>query len=240
MTTTIQKPPRAEQPNLAGGILARVLQIAVVFGVIGAVLFVAAGRLDWPWAWLMLGIYLASVAVNATAMRHHPETVAERGRPAEMKRWDQVISGLWGLAQFLLVPLVAGLDERFGWTAELAAAWHLAGALAFAAGLALFGWAMVTNAYFSTVVRIQAERGHTVCRSGPYRWVRHPGYVGAILQSLAMPLLLGSAWALAPGVAAAALMTLRTALEDRTLQAELPGYREYAQEVRYRLVPGVW
>ncbi len=241
MTLATQQPPRTERPNLAGAIAARILQVAIAFGLMGAALFLAAGRLDWPWAWLMLGIYVASVAVNAFFMRHNPETVAERGQPAEkMRTWDQVIGGLWGLAQFLLVPLAAGLDVRFGGTPPLDAAWHLAGALVFALGLGLFGWAMITNAYFSTVVRIQTERGHRVCRSGPYQWVRHPGYVGAIAQSLAMPLLLGSAWALAPGLAAAALMVARTALEDRTLQAELPGYREYTQDVRYRLVPGIW
>jgi protein-S-isoprenylcysteine O-methyltransferase Ste14 len=107
-------------------------------------------------------------------------------------------------------------------------------------GLALSGWAMIVNAYFSTAVRIQRERGHTVCRTGPYRFVRHPGYVGYMLQSLGIPLLLGSWWALLPGVTAMALMIIRTAFEDRMLQAELPGYPEYAREVRYRLVPGIW
>ena len=109
-----------------------------------------------------------------------------------------------------------------------------------AAGLALSGWAMIVNAYFSTVVRIQRERGHTVCRTGPYRFVRHPGYVGFMLQSLGIPLLLGSWWALLPGFAAIAVMIIRTAFEDRMLQAELPGYQEYVRDVHYRLLPGIW
>ena len=104
----------------------------------------------------------------------------------------------------------------------------------------MFGWAMTTNAFFSTAVRIQSDRGHTVCRSGPYRFVRHPGYVGAILMSLGTPLLLGSAWALIPAAAAMVLMVLRTHLEDDTLRAELPGYEDYAHDVRYRLVPRLW
>ena len=99
---------------------------------------------------------------------------------------------------------------------------------------------MLTNAYFSTAVRIQTDRGQTVCRSGPYRFVRHPGYVGAILQSLGIPFLLGSWWALIPGLAAVVFIVIRTALEDRTLQYELVGYWDYAQEVRFRLVPGIW
>jgi len=99
---------------------------------------------------------------------------------------------------------------------------------------------MIANAYFSTAVRIQSDRGHTVCRTGPYRFVRHPGYVGFILQSLGTPFLLGSLWTLVPGITATVLMIIRTSLEDRTLQAELPGYRDFVQEVRYRLVPGIW
>jgi protein-S-isoprenylcysteine O-methyltransferase Ste14 len=195
----------------------------------------------WLWAWVLLGIYLVSVFINSAFMlRTSPETIAERGQPKEMKDWDKLVGGLWGLAQFLLLPLVAGLDVRFGWTRELSTPWHLAGAVVFAAGLGLFGWAMITNAYFSTVVRIQSDRGQSVCSTGPYRFVRHPGYVGAILQSFGMPFLLGSFWALVPGLAAAGLMLVRTYLEDRTLQAELPGYREFARQVRYRLVPGLW
>jgi protein-S-isoprenylcysteine O-methyltransferase Ste14 len=241
MNTKSEIPPTENRPNVAAGIAARVLQIVIGFGLLAAVLFLAAGRLDWLWAWVLLGIYLVGVAINAVFMlRNNLETIAERGRPREMKDWDKVVGGLWSLAQFLVLPLVAGLDVRFGWTRELSAAWQIAGAVVFAVGLGLFGWAMVTNAYFSTAVRIQSDRGQTVCRTGPYRFVRHPGYVGTIVQSLGIPLLLGSLWALIPGVTAAALMIVRTALEDRTLRAELPGYRDFVQEVRYRLVPGIW
>jgi protein-S-isoprenylcysteine O-methyltransferase Ste14 len=141
---------------------------------------------------------------------------------------------------YLVLPLVAGLDVRFGWTRALSVAWHLAGAVGLTVGFGLAAWAMISNAYFSTAVRIQSERGHTVCRSGPYRYVRHPGYVGFALLSLGVPLLLGSWWALIPGVTGVVLMIIRTAFEDRMLQAELLGYRDYTQEVRYRLVPGIW
>ncbi len=107
-------------------------------------------------------------------------------------------------------------------------------------GFAIFSWAMASNAFFSTVVRVLADRGHTVCSTGPYRFVRHPGYVGAIAQSFSAPLLLGSLWALIPAGLAALFLIVRTALEDRTLHAELDGYRGYAARVRYRLLPGVW
>jgi len=241
MNTKPEVSPAESHPNIAAGIAARFLQIVIGFGLLAAVLFLAAGRLNWLWAWVSLGIYLVSVLINSAFMLHtSPATIAERGRPKEMKDWDKVVGGLWGLAQSLLLPLMAGLDVRFGWTRELSIPWHVVSAVVFAAGLGLFGWAMKTNTYFSTVVRIQTDRGQTVCSSGPYRFVRHPGYVGAILQAVGLPFLLGSLWALIPGIMAVGLMIIRTALEDRTLQVELPGYREFVQKVRYRLIPGIW
>lgn len=233
-------PQSRPRDDVARGIALRAVQIGVMFLLIGVVLFGAAGRLGWTWGWAYLAIYLASTLVNAWFLRRDPELVAERGRPGQMPRWDKALGGLWSLAQFVLLPLVAGLDERFGWTGPVDVAWHLAGALIFGAGLALFGWAMIANAYFSTVARVQPERGQAVCREGPYRFVRHPGYVGAILQSIGTPFLLGSLWALLPAVAAGALMAARTSFEDRMLMAGLPGYESYARDVRHRLVPGVW
>jgi protein-S-isoprenylcysteine O-methyltransferase Ste14 len=150
------------------------------------------------------------------------------------------VSGLWAAAQYLALPLVAGLDARFGWSALLDVGWHWLGAGTFAGGLALISWAMMVNTYFSTVVRVQRERGQTVCRTGPYRYVRHPGYAGILLQSLGIPVLLGTWWALIPGIAAIGLMVIRTVFEDRLLRAELAGYQAYAQDVRFRLVPGIW
>jgi protein-S-isoprenylcysteine O-methyltransferase Ste14 len=107
-------------------------------------------------------------------------------------------------------------------------------------GYALFVWATASNTFFSQIVRIQVERGHTVVTGSPYRTVRHPGYAGAILFELAVPILLASWGALITGGLGAILLILRTALEDRTLQAELAGYMDYARQVRYRLVPGIW
>jgi protein-S-isoprenylcysteine O-methyltransferase Ste14 len=241
MSSKSEMPTTEKRPSVAAGIAARVGTVAFFVVLQAVILFLAAGRLNWTWAWVYLGICLVSMAINGTfLLRTSPETIAERGRPQATQDWDKVIGGLWALVLYLLLPLVAGLDVRFGWTPALGAAWNVAGAVALAAGLELGGWAMVANAYFSTAVRIQSDRGQTVCSSGPYRFVRHPGYVGFILQSLGTPLLLGSLWALIPGLIAAILIVIRTTFEDRFLQAELPGYREYAQQVRYRLVPGVW
>jgi len=226
---------------IAAGIAMRAGTIALFMVVQAALLFGGAGRLDWPWAWVYIGVSLATLAVGGAIMlRTSPETIAERGRPGGTRGWDKVVTGVWLVAAFLALPLVAGLDARFGWTRALSTSWHVAGAAVLALGYGLTVWAMRTNAYFSTAVRIQSERGHAVCSSGPYRVVRHPGYVGYTLQYLAMPFLLGSLWALLPWLAATVSMVIRTALEDRMLHGELPGYREYAQQVRYRLVPGVW
>jgi protein-S-isoprenylcysteine O-methyltransferase Ste14 len=122
----------------------------------------------------------------------------------------------------------------------LGSGWNVAGAIGYAAGLALFSWAMIVNAFFSTAARIQDDRGQTVCQSGPYRFLRHPGYTGILLQSIGTPILLGSLWALIPGIATIGFMVARTVLEDRMLREELAGYAEYAGRVRFRLVPDVW
>lgn len=241
MNSKPEMPTTEKRPSMTAGIVARVGTVAFFIVLQAVILFLAAGRLTWTWAWVYLAICLGSVAINGAIMlRTSPETIAERGQPQTTQDWDKVIGGLWALVLYLILPLVAGLDTRFGWTPELSVAWNLAGAVVLAAGLGLGGWAMIANAYFSTAVRIQSDRGQTVCRSGPYRFVRHPGYVGFILQSLGTAILLGSLWALIPGITAAALIVIRTVLEDRFLQSELPGYREYARQVRYRLVPGVW
>jgi protein-S-isoprenylcysteine O-methyltransferase Ste14 len=191
---------------------------------------------------VFLGINVVSVTVNATLLsRTNLETIAERGRGiTHMKGWDRAIAGVWSAAQYIAIPLVSGLDVRFGWTPELSSVDHVAGGVILASGLELMSWAMIVNAYFSTAARVQTERGQTVCRTGPYRVVRHPGYAGAIQQSLGTPFLLGSAWALIAAVVAVVAIVARTILEDRMLQAELPGYAAYAREVRYHLIPGIW
>ena len=239
------KAHRSAQPigksDLTSAILKRMFQVLVTLLIQAAILFIASGRLDWVWAWVFIGLYLVGISINAAIMlRYSPETIAERAKAREMREWDKVVAGLWAVIYFVLMLLVAGLDVRFGWTGQMSLAFQIAGAMAFILGSALFSWAMISNAYFATVVRIQEERGHKVCTSGPYRFVRHPGYLGAIIQSLAVPLLLGSLWSLVPGGLAVLLMIIRTALEDRTLREELDGYKEYARRVRYRLLPGVW
>lgn len=238
MTTASKAAPAAA--SITSDVLARFIQIAFVFALQAVILFAGAGRLDWLWAWVYLGSFAASVAINAALLlRTNLEIVVERGRAiGHMRRWDRLVSGLWAACQYLALPLIAGLDIRFAWTGEVSPIVQVAGAVVLASGLGLFSWAMIVNAYFSTAAQVQP--GQMVCRVGPYRFVRHPGYAGAILQSVGAALLLGSWWAVIPGVAAGVCMVIRTVLEDRMLRSELPGYSDYAREVPFRLVPRYW
>jgi protein-S-isoprenylcysteine O-methyltransferase Ste14 len=214
-----------------------------VLGVAGmaVALFWSAGRLDWWPAWVAIAIWLAwFTAMEVATLRFNPALMAERLRPPkEAELWDRFIVSILRLAQ-LARYILAGLDLRYAWTGDFPMAAQIAGLVVCLLSCALFTWAMASNAYFSQVVRIQAERGHTVATGGPYRYVRHPGYVGMILFELALSTLLASWWALAAGGVCVILLILRTALEDRTLQAKLTGYVDYARLVRYRLVPGIW
>ena len=144
--------------------------------------------------------------------------------------------GLTQLARYI----IAGLDQRWSWTGDLPLVAQLAALALCILGYALVVWATASNAFFSQIVRIQAERGQTVASGGPYHFVRHPAYIGAILYELASPVLLASGWALVVSVFSTILLVVRTALEDRTLQAQLAGYADYARRVRQRLIPGIW
>jgi protein-S-isoprenylcysteine O-methyltransferase Ste14 len=212
--------------------------MGVVF--VAVTLLVPAGRWDWGWAWALVAVYAAWIAATTLLLiRRNPELLAERAaRHKGDKGWDTILLSIVGLAT-VAKHILAGLDLRWG-GAQMPLAPHLVGLIVATLGQALVVWATVANAFFSKVVRIQEDRGHAVVRSGPYRYVRHPGYVGTIAFELSTPFLLGSWWALIPGALAALLMIVRTAIEDRTLQTELDGYGDYSTKVRYRLLPGIW
>jgi protein-S-isoprenylcysteine O-methyltransferase Ste14 len=212
--------------------------------VVGLSLFIPAGTANWPMGWALVGVYL--VWTTATALLlipRSPDLLIERmARRKDAKMWDTMLMSVVGLTT-LTKHIVAGLDFRRGWTANV---WQVPLGLQIAAlfvaalGYALGLWAMTANAYFSKILRIQEDRDHTVATDGPYRYVRHPGYTGTVLFELTTPIALGSLWALIPGGLSALLMIVRTALEDKTLQKELAGYTDYTEQVRYRLLPGVW
>lgn len=204
-----------------------------------------SGRWNWweAWVYALLGVFGFIVSRVLVNMRH-PDLLAERGKFMQhenTKPWDQILARLLGLGG-ALIPLAAGLDMRYGWTAngfDLPA--ELAALAVILLGYVIGSWALLENRFFSGVVRIQVERGHKVVDTGPYRFIRHPGYAGALLTYWLTPVFLDSIWTFVPVAALTVVLILRTALEDRTLQEELPGYKEYAtQKTRYRLLPGVW
>jgi protein-S-isoprenylcysteine O-methyltransferase Ste14 len=204
------------------------------------ILFAAAGTTSWTAAWIGVAIVAAWAASTAYVLfTQHPDLIAERLRPSQgTKRWDKAILSVVALGSIARL-VVAGFDFRLGWSSV--PTWlQIAGALASIAGYALVVWSVAANAFFSQAVRIQEERGHQVETGGPYRLVRHPGYVGSVLHEIGMALLLGSWWALVPGALNACAMIVRTRMEDDTLRRELTGYEDYAGRVRYRLVPGLW
>jgi protein-S-isoprenylcysteine O-methyltransferase Ste14 len=207
----------------------------------GVFLFWPAGRIDWWPGWGVLAVNAFMItAMGALIFVRFPDLAAERLRPPkDAKRWDVAINSGVRLAQGVSY-VVAGLDQRYGWSGPLPAGVQIAALIVSFLGYCLIPWAVAHNKFFSQVVRIQTDRGHTVSAGGPYRFVRHPSYLGMILFNLAVPVLLASRGAFLISLAIVGLILLRTGLEDRTLQAELPGYAEYAERVRYRLLPGIW
>ncbi len=234
-------PASEARPAIWRALLKRVVAVFVVILIMDLLLFVPAGRLDWPAAWilsLLYGVFLLAYAVWGTIKA--PDLLKERSQVAEnVKVWDKVIMAIYTvllLATLVLAGLDVGRDQR----SQMPAALQVLGLVGIVLAGGLIFWTILTNTYLGRMVRIQEDRGHQVVTGGPYRYVRHPMYVGIILLFPCMALFLGSSWALAPAILIAMLMVIRTALEDRTLQAELPGYVEYARQVRYRLLPGVW
>lgn len=140
----------------------------------------------------------------------------------------------------LLTLIVIGFDKQQAWTTPFAFNAKIAALIVMVLGYAFGTWALMENKFFSGVVRIQTDRGHHVVTTGPYRIMRHPGYAGALWMYLATPILMDSLWAFIPTVLLLVVTVIRTSLEDRTLQEELPGYKEFTNQTRYRLIPGIW
>jgi protein-S-isoprenylcysteine O-methyltransferase Ste14 len=237
---------RSQEAEKRAGGSTKFVVFGMVWGVVwpailGAVLYVTSGQWKWPLAWAYLGLYaVILVSGSFLAIHRDPDFASERTRAKEgTKTWDKWLSGPLFSPLWLAIYVVAGLDKRFNWSPRL-----MPVAIG---GVALSGlgylpplWAMATNRFYGRYVRIQTDRGHTVVTTGPYRFVRHPAYAGLVVFMLASALALESLWALIPAGTVAIVLIVRTALEDRTLLAELAGYKAYAQRTRYRLLPGVW
>lgn len=220
------------------------VRVVIVYLLNPMILFLCGGDLGWWQAWVFSVLIMgASIGGRIWAERRHPGLLAERnefGQAAGVKPWDKVLAPLMAISLSFPLVIVAGLDHRWAWSPVFPLWTNLLGCALIGIGYSLGVWAIVENRFFSAVVRIQTDRGHAVCDSGPYRIVRHPGYAGNMLALPGIVLALGSLWTLIPAAVALVIAVMRTALEDRTLQEELPGYREYAQRVRYRLFPGIY
>jgi protein-S-isoprenylcysteine O-methyltransferase Ste14 len=191
----------------------------------------------------MAAVFIMGFIISrALAARKSPGILKERANYYQHENtqpWDKWLSPLVAFGSVFIL-LVAGLDARFRWSPGFSLPVEIAGLALILAGYILASYALIENAFFSGTVRIQGERGHKVVSSGPYGWVRHPGYLGSLLANFGIPLLLDSAWSFIPVLIFGVFFIIRTHLEDRFLQGNLAGYRSYAQEVRYRLLPGVW
>ncbi len=206
---------------------------------VAGALFASAGDLQWPMAWAFVLVF-AGFCVVALLMLS-PALLSERSRLlAQGERADVLVSIAFALLLYPGTLVACGLDRRFGWSAPVPILAQASALALFVVGYAFALWAMRANPFFATVVRIQSERGHRVVDQGPYRWVRHPGYAGAVVAHLALPVSLGSLWGLGPAVLGCFLLALRSVWEERTLRSGLEGYSEYMLRVRWRLIPGVW
>jgi protein-S-isoprenylcysteine O-methyltransferase Ste14 len=219
-----------------------VVQSVVGLAIIAALLFGGAGTIAWPEAWLLLLAQTASSLIIVWWLRkHNPELLQERMNlwKRVVKPWDKAIVVLLIAASAPLFVL-PGLDAiRYHWS-HVPLPFKIIGFIGFILSYGLFFWVMKTNPYSSAVVAIQEDRGHKTITTGPYQYVRHPMYVGAILMFLSVPLALGSLITFVPSLFLTALIIIRTCLEDEMLHQELAGYAAYTETVKYRLIPGIW
>jgi protein-S-isoprenylcysteine O-methyltransferase Ste14 len=234
--TTKESPPMSATRSLVTGLV----RLGVLVLLWGAILFGINGGFDWTLAWAFIGVYVVIAVITQIAIG--PDLRAERATAItkETSPVERVVTVISGVGQFGTL-IVAALDRRF-WQAApvMSNGVQWTGLVLVAVGLLIGVWAMLANKFYSSAVRIQEDRGQTVVTTGPYGIVRHPSYVGFILLALATPLALGSLWALIPAVVLAGAVVVRTADEDRTLRRDLPGYEDYTQRTRYRLLPGLW
>ncbi len=218
--------------------------MVLTYLLIPVILFICGWDLGWWQAWVFSALVVAvGVVARAWGEKRHPGLLEERVNVSKwegVKPWDKVLSPLMSVSISFPLVIVAGLDHRFGWSATFPIWLNMLGFVLNILGYAIASWAIAENRFYSTVVRIQTDRGHEVCDTGPYRYVRHPGNSANILPLAGTVLALSSVWTIIPAVFALIVIVVRTLLEDRVLQEELPGYPEYAGRVRYRFIPGIY
>ena len=218
----------------------RFLILLLFFTIIHIILILCSGQITWWNAWAFTGGYLFLIFIMFIIMiKINPELLNERGKKhKDTKAFDKIILLIYTIL-FILLPIVAGLDKRF----DITSIDKIISIIAIFLSIPIFSlvmWAFIVNNHFETTVRIQNDRDHKVCNEGPYKHVRHPTYLAAILGFIIIPFILGSLLSLIPSGLMAILFIIRTYFEDKTLQNELPGYKEYIKQIKYKLIPGVW
>jgi protein-S-isoprenylcysteine O-methyltransferase Ste14 len=215
------------------------VRVGIFYIILAVVLLGLSGHWDWVMGWVFMGVLVANYIINLTIV--DPELMAERSGVKEgAKKYDIALALIMSGLGTVVVILISALDKRFAWSPGVSVGVLIAGLALVVIGCIFVTWAMVSNKFFGPVVRIQTERGHSVASAGPYKFIRHPGYLGAILSFIGIPLMLGTLWALVPALLVLIDIIVRTALEDGVLRRELAGYTEYATRVKYRLIPGIW
>ena len=216
-----------------------ILKSIFFFALIIAITFIGAGRIDYWQGWIYNGLNTIFLLLSYFLLPR--ELIEERLKPKEgMKKWDKIYY-IVSTPVYFAILIISILDGgRFDWEPRIPIVVVIVGVVVYTIGQIIILWTKKVNKFFSTVVRIQKDRGQTVCKDGPYRFIRHPGYIGGLLHIIVTPFVLSSSWGLIPVVIAVVLLFIRTYLEDKTLQRELKGYADYTNEVRYRLLPGIW
>jgi len=217
-----------------------IVQVVIVVVIAPFMPMIISAQWDWWQAWAYAVVSILAFAISRLLVaRKHPDLLKERARfmdAKDTKPWDKVLAPLLGIGSVIIL-IVAGFDRH---SSPPVSALNLVALLGICLGYGFSSWALIENRFFAGTVRIQTERGHHVVTTGPYRIMRHPGYAGGLFGYVFIPILLDSFWAWIPTILLAVVIIIRTALEDKTLQEELPGYKEFTKKTKYRLLPGIW
>jgi protein-S-isoprenylcysteine O-methyltransferase Ste14 len=218
-----------------------VLKSISIFIVFIIITFITAGKLDYWQGWVFNGLNILFILLTYIVLIDRKDLIKERLKPGKgMKQWDRVYYAV-STPMFFVMFIFSILDaSRFYWEPTVPLFIIFVGIILYSIGQIIVLWAKKTNKFFSSVVRIQLDRKQTVCSDGPYRFLRHPGYAGGLIFTIGTPIMLGSFWGLLPAILTIILVFVRTYMEDNTLKNELPGYTDYTNKVKFRLIPYLW
>ena len=209
--------------------------------VTGIVFFLSFGQFNNTRAWIYIAVYFCgSLIFSFVLLKKSPELLNSRGKVQEgTKPFDKYLILSYFIFAIILTPFTAGLDVRFD-LFYISFPYLFLAIILYILSAAFSLWSMLHNPFFEGTIRIQNDRMHKVIKSGPYKIVRHPGYIGMLLGSFPLPFAFGSALSFIPVFIMVIIVFVRTFYEDKTLQEELTGYSDYCKEVKYRLIPYIW